>query len=93
VRSDASDPTCRDGTSCDLDTPTSCLTSNQLTNFNGLQEELGRIMSSQTSCQGDGNLDLRVDQRDNDGVASFSTAVSPLTGDRFGSRAGGWRTR
>ena len=48
-------------------------------NYNGLQEELQRSLGSQTMCEGDGNLDQRVDQRDADGVSSFSSAVSPLT--------------
>lgn len=80
VRMDGAPARCRDGSLCDRRTPTSCLTSEQLTNFNGLQAELQRVMSTQVTCAGDGNLDQRVDQRDADGVASFATAVSPLTG-------------
>jgi len=81
VRSAGSAATCVDGSPCGIDTHTTCLTSDQLINFNGLREELTRIMGSQATCEGDGNLDLRVDQRDADGVTSFSTAVSPLTGE------------
>jgi hypothetical protein len=49
-----------------------------MANYNGLQEELARIMGSQTACPGDGNLDQRVDQLDADGVTAFTTAFSPL---------------
>ena len=80
VRSDGASPTCPDGSSCDLGDPTSCLTDVQMANYNRLQEELQHTLDSQTTCPGDGNLDQRVDQRDADGVAAFSTAMSPLTG-------------
>ncbi len=78
VRSDS--PTCLDGSACDLGTPTSCLTTVQMMNYERLQEELQHVLSSQAMCEGDGNLDQRVDQRDADGVTAFTTAMSPLTG-------------
>jgi hypothetical protein len=73
------DPTCLDGSACDTNQPTSCLAANQMTTFDALHEELNRLLDSEPTCEGDGNLDRRVDQRDADGVAAFSTAVSPLT--------------
>jgi hypothetical protein len=72
--------TCRDGSACDLGAPTSCLNDEQMDNFNALQAELDRIVASEPTCEGDGNLDFRVDQRDADGVTAFSSATSPLTG-------------
>ncbi len=73
-------PTCRDGSACDDSDPTSCLDQVQLDNYQALQEELDRILATKTTCEGDGNLDLFVDQRDADGVTAFAAAVSPLTG-------------
>jgi hypothetical protein len=78
VREQGADPTCQDGLPCDIEAPTSCLHGVRLDNFTGLQGELSRIMASQQSCEGDGNLDQRVDQLDADGVTDFSTVVSPL---------------
>jgi hypothetical protein len=86
VRS-GSDATCVDGSSCDIGTPTSCLTADQLTNYTGLQQELARVLGTQATCEGDGNLDQRVDQRDSDGVSSFSTAVSPLPPGEVGGQS------
>jgi hypothetical protein len=80
VRSTDGTATCPDGSPCDAGDPTACLTSVQAMNYNRLQEELQNTLDSQTTCPGDGNLDQRVDQRDADGVTSFSTAMSPLTG-------------
>jgi hypothetical protein len=81
VRLDGASATCRDGSPCDASNPSSCLDDEQSTNFNALQEELQRIMDSQVACEGDGNIDARVDHRDADGVTDFATAVSPLTGE------------
>ena len=58
--------------------PTSCLSARERNNFDDLLDELNRITGSEPTCPGDGNLDLRVDERDAEGVANFSTAVSPL---------------
>jgi len=80
-RSAGAPATCRDGSQCDDSNPASCLSDGPLTNFNALQAELDRVLDSQSACPGDGNLDMRVDQRDADGVAAFAAAMSPLTGD------------
>jgi hypothetical protein len=80
VRSEGADPTCLDGSPCtDVGTPDSCLSNDQMLNYVRLQEELAFTLNSQTMCEGDGNLDQRVDQRDADGVTAFASAVSPLT--------------
>ena len=84
VRLPNENATCRDRSPCDIDDPTSCLNDDQSTNFNALQEELQRIMQSQVACEGDGNLDARVDQSDAEGVEDFASAVSPLTGKAGG---------
>lgn len=49
----------------DLDLKTlPSLTPDQQANYDALSAQLARILNSQTSCPGDGNLDGRVDQRD-----------------------------
>ena len=44
------------------------LTKRQQTNFNELQTVLDRILNSETSCPGDGNLDRVVDEKDAQGI-------------------------
>jgi len=72
--------TCKDGSPCDEGQPLSCLDDVQMANYQALQGELDRILATRTMCEGDGNLDLFVDQRDAYGVTTFAAAVSPLTG-------------
>ena len=79
TRSGDDTATCRDGARCDPLVPTACLDGAQMANYAELEQALDRLLASQPACPGDGNLDLRVNQLDAEGVATFSTAVSPLT--------------
>ena len=56
---------------CQLPNPADCLPPPLRPIFNELNDELNRILNSELTCPGDGNLDKVVDQLDLDGVEAF----------------------